>query len=234
VEVQAISLHKGSFTLQNIDFAIHPHEVMAIIGQTGAGKTMLLELLAGFQQPDDGAVVLKGKNIKKIALHERNIGYLYQDYCLFPHLTVAENIAYGLQMKKIGTDLCRQRVQEVAEQFGIRHLLTAYPATLSGGEQQRTALARALITQPALLLLDEPFSALDPVTKESMYAMMRRIQKHYHCAIVFVTHDFHEAEELANRVGILLEGRLQAIVPAKSLFSHDWNEETKRFLGILH
>ena len=135
-------------------------------------------------------------------------------------------------MKKVSGAACRERVQEIAEQFGIRHLLTQYPSTLSGGEQQRTALARALITHPSLLLLDEPFSALDPVTKESMYEMIRRIRAEYHCAIAFVTHDFHEAAELADRVGILLHGAMQAIVPAKELFTHPWNEATKKFLGI--
>ena len=202
LEVRDVALTRGAFHLQPVRFAIGADEVLAIIGQTGSGKTMLLELMAGFHPPDAGAVLLHGRDMRELALHERRIGYLYQEYCLFP------------------------------EQFGIRHLLTQYPSTLSGGEQQRTALARALITHPSLLLLDEPFSALDPVTKASMYEMIRRIRAEYHCAIAFVTHDFHEAAELADRVGILLHGAMQAIVPAKELFTHPWNEATKKFLGI--
>lgn len=232
LEIRDVSLTRGAFHLQPMRFAIGADEVLAIIGQTGSGKTMLLELMAGFHPPDAGAVLLNGRDMRELALHERKIGYLYQEYCLFPHMTAAENIAYGLRMKKVGGAACRERVHEIAKQFGICHLLTQYPSTLSGGEQQRTALTRALITHPLLLLLDEPFSALDPVTKESMYEMIRRIRAEYHCAIAFVTHDFHEAAELADRVGILLHGTMQAIVPAKELFTHPWNEATKKFLGI--
>lgn len=232
LEIRDVSLTRGAFHLQPVRFAIGADEVLAIIGQTGSGKTMLLELMAGFHPPDAGAVLLNGRDMRALALHERKIGYLYQEYCLFPHMTAGENIAYGLRMKKVGGAACRERVHEIAKQFGICHLLTQYPSTLSGGEQQRTALARALITHPLLLLLDEPFSALDPVTKESMYEMIRRIRAEYHCAIAFVTHDFHEAAELADRVGILLHGTMQAIVPAKELFTHPWNEATKKFLGI--
>ena len=232
LEVRDVSLARGAFRLQPVRFAIGANEVLAIIGQTGAGKTMLLELMAGFHPPDAGTVLLNGRDMKQLALHERNIGYLYQEYCLFPHMTAADNIAYGLRMKETDSETCRCMVQEIAAQFGIGHLLRQYPATLSGGEQQRTALARALITRPSLLLLDEPFSALDPVTKESVYEMMRRIRQEYHCAIAFVTHDFREAEELADRVGVLLHGTMQAVVPAACLFTHPWNAETKKFLGI--
>lgn len=233
LEVRDASLTRGAFHLQPVRLAIGVNEMLAIIGQTGAGKTMLLEMMAGFHPPDRGAVLLNGQDLRELPLHERRIGYLYQEYCLFPHMTAADNIAYGLRMKNVGRAECRERVQEIAAQFGIRHLLPQYPSTLSGGEQQRTALARALVTRPALLLLDEPFSALDPVTKESMYDMIRRIRTDYRCSIAFVTHDFHEATELADRVGILLHGEMQAIVPAAQLFTHPWSEETQRFLGIV-
>ena len=139
----------------------------------------------------------------ELPIFRRNIGFLYQDYSLFPHMTARANIDFGLRMRGYKKEEIQQRVEEISSRFGINSLLDLYPGTLSGGEQQRVALARALITQPPLLLLDEPFSALDPATRKSMYEMLLRIREEYNCAVLFVTHNFEEAEHLADRIGII-------------------------------
>ena len=222
LQVQNMSIRRGSFLLDGIDLTIRDGEILALIGKTGAGKTVLLETIAGFHQPDCGTVLCQGGDI----------GYLYQDYCLFPHMTAEQNIGYCLKMRRRHRDEIRERVQKMAEQFGITGILKQYPGTLSGGEQQRVALARALMMRPRLLILDEPFSALDPVTKKRLYGMIREIREQFGCAIVFVTHDFQEAQALADRVGILIGGRLQGIVNSGDLFTADWNADTRDFLGL--
>lgn len=232
VDVRGLNLSRGDFCLEDIHFTVHAGEILAIIGKTGAGKTMLLETIAGFSTPSSGDVRYKGADIQKIPLHARNIGYLYQDYSLFPHLTAEANIGYSLKMRGLSKKEIREQVEEIASRFGITHVLGQYPGTLSGGEGQRVALARALITRPPLLLLDEPFSALDPVTKQGFYRMLREIQQDFGCAVVFVTHDFIEAEVLANRIGVLLGGRLCGIVPSQGLYTENWSPEVQAFLGM--
>ncbi|MEG2418243.1 MAG: ATP-binding cassette domain-containing protein, partial [Eubacterium sp.] len=232
VDVRGLNLSRGDFFLKDIHFTIHAGEILAIIGKTGAGKTMLLETIVGFTTPSSGEVRYGGIEIQQIPLYARNIGYLYQDYSLFPHLTAEANIGYGLKMKGLSKKEIGKGIEEIANRFGITHVLGQYPGTLSGGEGQRVALARALITRPSLLLLDEPFSALDPVTKQGFYRMLREIQQDFGCAVVFVTHDFIEAAALADRIGVLLGGRLCGIVPSHRLYTEDWSPEVQAFLGM--
>lgn len=231
VEVKDLSLRRGNFLLDGISLTVYSNEILAIIGKNGSGKTMLLESIAGFQQTKKGEIRFLGKDLSSCPLHQRKIGYLYQDYCLFPHMSARENIAYGLKMKKIHRKEVSVRVEAIARELEIEAILEQYPSTLSGGEQQRVALARALMTEPELLLLDEPFSALDPVTKQKLYGVMRKIHIEYDCAIVFVTHDFREAEIFADRVGVLMDGRLRGIVESDKLFETEWDTDVRRFLG---
>ncbi len=193
---------------------------------------MLLEAVAGFYQPDQGKVLYGTAPMCKIPAFRRHIGYLYQDYSLFPHMTAFSNIAYGPKIQGVPKAEIKARVKEIAAQFEIGHILNQYPGTLSGGEQQRVALARALIMRPSLLLLDEPFSALDPVTKHNMYDMVRKIREDFCCSLIFVTHDFAEAECLADRIGVLIDGRLCGIVKSNELYSAKWGQEVLDFLGI--
>ena len=230
--MKQVRVRRGSFLLQDIDLEVGRREIFAVLGKTGAGKSVLLETAAGFHTPERGEVFLHGQELQSLPIYKRNIGYLYQDYSLFPHMTARANIAFGLRMRRCGKEEIRQRVEETAAEFGIASLLDLYPGTLSGGEQQRVALARALITQPPLLLLDEPFSALDPMTRKSMQEMLLRVREDYDCAILFVTHDFEEAEHLADRIGILAEGRLRGVVRQSELYTADWEPEIKHFLGI--
>ena len=227
-----VRVRRGSFLLQDIDLEVGRREIFAVLGKTGAGKTVLLETAAGFHAPEQGEVFLHGQALQSLPIYRRNIGYLYQDYSLFPHMTARANIAFGLRMHGQKKDEIRQRVEEIAGQFGISSLLDLYPGTLSGGEQQRVALARALVTQPPLLLLDEPFSALDPVTRNSMHEMLLRVREEYDCAVLFVTHNFEEAEHLADRIGILAQGRLCGVVRQPELYTADWEPEIRHFLGI--
>lgn len=231
MEICGLSMKKGNFLLENISFQVFPGEILAIIGKNGSGKTMLLESIAGFHQIRTGEVLLEGKDMSGYPLHERQIGYLYQDYSLFPHMTARENIAYGLRWKKIRKKERKLQVEHMAVELEITSVLDQYPSTLSGGEQQRVALARALVTEPKLLLLDEPFCALDPSTKQKLYALIQKIHKDFLCTIVFVTHDFQEAEILAERIGVLYGGRLRGIVESDKLFTTDWDEEVREFLG---
>jgi len=227
-----VSVRRGSFILQDIDIVVGKREIFAVLGKTGSGKSVLLETSAGFHIPERGEVFLHGQKLHSLPICRRNIGYLYQDYSLFPHMTARANIAFGLRMHGCRKEEIWQRVEEIAAQFGINSLLDLYPGTLSGGEQQRVALARALITQPPLLLLDEPFSALDPVTRMSMQEMLLRVRDEYDCAVLFVTHNFEEAEHLADRIGILAQGRLCGVVRQSELYTADWEPDIKHFLGI--
>ena len=230
--MEHVHVRRGCFVLQDLCLSVMKNEIFAILGKTGAGKSMLLETAAGFYPLEQGTVLLEGQDLQRLPIHSRNIGYLYQDYGLFPHMTAERNIDFGLRMRRITPGEIRKRVVQMADMFEIGPLLKQYPGTLSGGEQQRVALARAMITHPSLLLLDEPFSALDPVTKQRMHQILLQIREEFNCAVLFVTHNFSEAERLADRIGILIRGRMSGVVRQSELYTADWEPEAKEFLGL--
>jgi len=234
VEVNNVTVKCGSFSLKNISLSIKKNEIFAVLGKTGSGKTVLLETISGFHRQYSGDIFLAGRKAEGLSLEERSIGYVYQDFGLFPHMNVFGNIAYGLKMHGVKKPEILQRVDLMAKTLSISHILKCFPETLSGGEKQRTALARALVLSPRLLLLDEPFSALDPETKKKMYAELSELHSRFGCTTIFVTHDFHEAESLADRVGILHNGELSAVVKSGELFSrkNSYTQEVINFLGI--
>ena len=225
ISIHRLSLKLGEFYLRDIELKIPDSEIFAILGKTGSGKTVLLETIAGFYKGNTGEVNLRGENVRNIPVEERKIGFVYQDYALFPHMTVFDNIGYGLKMNNKGKKESERLINEMAELLEIKHLLKCYPGTLSGGERQRTALARALVLNPDLLLMDEPFSALDPKTKEQMYKQIERIHQLFHCTIVFVTHDFNEARRMANRVGVMVNGELMRVCNSEELFEGQKEEK---------
>lgn len=225
-------LTRGSMHIRDICLSLNEGELFAILGRTGAGKTLLLESAAGFYAPESGSVLLYGTPVQDIPLTERRIGFVYQDYALFPHMTVEKNIAYGLRVRRAGKAEQEEKVQEFAELLGIRHILKEFPQTLSGGEKQRVALARALVLRPKLLLLDEPFSSLDPATRKNLYEEIQNIPQKFHCAVLFVTHDFREAQRLASRIGVMAAGRMLCIRKADELFTRSDNKELNTFLGL--
>ena len=232
LRAEGFCLRRGSFALENVSFSLGSSEVLCFIGKTGSGKTMLLESAAGFYRPDKGHMLFHGEEVSEMPLHLRNIGYLYQDYSLFPKMSVRDNIGYGLRMRNYSRSEIRSVVEEMAEWFEITRILDQHPGTLSGGEQQRVALARALITKPMLLLLDEPFAALDPQTGKRIIEKLEQIRKEIRCAVIFVTHNFQEAQELSDRIGILINGRICGIVPKEELYSYRWSDEAAALLGI--
>lgn len=211
---------------EHMSFCVDEGEFIAVIGPSGCGKTTVLSLAAGLLRPSAGEVRVAGG-----AAHPGNIGYMLQKDELFPWRTVEKNLFLPLEIGKRDTPENRRRAVALAEKYGLGGFLKHYPAQLSGGMRQRAALIRTLASDPRLLLLDEPFSALDPSTKERMYDTVRDIHERFDCTIVFVTHDFNEAAMLADRVGIVLEGRLRAILPAQELFEAECEPDVAAFLG---
>ncbi len=232
IEMKNYSLKLGDFELKDVNVSIKDREIFAVIGVTGSGKSVLLEGLAGLHDTHLGDVYYDDVNIDLIDLSKREIGFVYQDYALFPHMTAAQNIEFGLKMHKVDRDEMESKTQAIMQDLSISHLSHRYPATLSGGEQQRVALARALVLAPKVIFMDEPFSALDPTTKEDMYALVKTIHAKYKCTIVFITHNFEEAQKLADRIAIMINGEIRAICDSQDLFeSDDFDEEVKAFLG---
>lgn len=233
IKIHDLRVRRGSFVLNVSALDVRPREIFAILGSTGSGKTVLMEAIAGACSWNTGEILLDGKRANSLPVQQRHLGILYQDYALFPHMTVRENVEYGLRARKIGGNEARKRVDRLLASFGIDGIANRYPGIISGGEAQRTALARALVLEPEMLLLDEPFSALDPATKRQMYSVVREVHERFDCTIVFVTHDFAEARILADRVGIVLDGSLRAVRDAGRLFDVDGlDDDVLAFLDI--
>ncbi len=233
IKIHDLRVRRGSFVLNVSTLDVRPREIFAILGSTGSGKTVLMEAIAGACSWNTGEILLDGKRANSLPVQQRHLGILYQDYALFPHMTVRENVEYGLRARKIGGNEARKRVDRLLASFGIDGIADRYPGIISGGEAQRTALARALVLEPEILLLDEPFSALDPATKRQMYSVVREVHERFDCTIVFVTHDFAEARILADRVGIVLDGSLRAVRDAGRLFDVDGlDDDVLAFLDI--
>ena len=201
----------GGFELADVCLEVEVGEYFVVLGPSGAGKTVLLQLIAGILKPDRGRVLIDGVDVTRSPPESRCIGYVPQNYALFPHLTVYGNIAFGLRLRKISKREVEERVRRVAEKLGIAHLLHRKPGTLSGGEAQRAALARALVIEPKVLLLDEPLSAVDPALRWELRDYLRKIHREFEATVVHVTHDFTEALALADRVAVLNDGRVEQV-----------------------
>lgn len=208
IDVQGLKVDLGSFSLEDIDLHVNSGEYFIILGPTGAGKTVLLEAIAGLHPIMEGTISVDGRVITNVKPEKRGIGIVYQDQALFPHLSVERNIAFGLESRKCPRKQVKSKVSGIAEILGITHLLHRETTTLSGGEKQKAALARALVTEPAALLLDEPLSALDNVTRERMQRELAETHRRLKVTIIHVTHDFEEATALGDRVAVLNEGRM--------------------------
>jgi len=203
-----ISLQIGGFSLRSINLHIRRGEYRVILGPTGAGKTVLLETIAGLNRPHQGTIFLTDENITTTAPEKRHFGMVYQDYALFPHLSVFHNIAFGLRLQPLTKKAVEQKVTETAEFFRISHLLKRLPKNLSGGECQRVALTRALALEPAMLLLDEPLSALDRLTRNRLQEELQRVHRQLGMTVVHITHDLNEAFFLADRMAVMHDGRI--------------------------
>ncbi|MCK4320074.1 ATP-binding cassette domain-containing protein, partial [Candidatus Bathyarchaeota archaeon] len=232
ITLEKVSHEWGDFTLKNVTLSVNEGEYFVILGPTAAGKTLILETIAGFYIPREGDIFLNEKNITHIPPEKRNIGFVYQDYSLFPHMTVEENIAFGLKMRKIPKREIETRVQNVMDSMHISQLKERFPSTLSGGEQQRVALARALVIDPDILLLDEPLSALDPRTQESLREELKRIHKVRGTTTIHVTHDQDEALTLADRIAVIMNGKVVQVDAPYKVFNEPVNEEIASFVGV--
>ncbi len=232
LRVESICKKLGNFQLQNINLQIEKSEYFVILGPTGTGKTVILEVLAGMYKPDNGLIFFDEKNLTNLYPEEREIGFVYQDYVLFPHLTVKENILFGLKTKKYPKNKMNQKLNEIVEMFQIEYLLERHPGTLSGGEQQRVAIARALITSPKLLLMDEPLSALDPHTKEIFQQMLKEIHKKTKTTTIHITHDFNEALYLADRIAVMHNGKIVQVGTPNEVFRRPNSDFVAQFVGV--
>jgi molybdate/tungstate transport system ATP-binding protein len=232
IALENVSHNWGEFSLKNVTFNVDKGEYFIILGPTAAGKTLILETIAGFYTPQEGRILLNGMDVTHTPPEKRSIGFVYQDYSLFPHMTVKENIAFGLKMRKTPRGEVETRVQEIMDSTKISHLKARFPVTLSGGEHQRVALARALVIDPEILLLDEPLSALDPRTQESLREEMKRIHEERGTTTIHVTHNQTEALILADRVAIIMEGEMVQVDTPQSVFNEPSSVEIANFVGI--
>ena len=231
LHVEDISIRLGIFHLNRGSMDLEQGEYVAVIGPTGAGKTILLECIIGFYRPDKGRIFLEGRDITDERPEKRRIGIVYQDYALLPNLTVFANIAYGLKKYIRDKEVIREKVEAMAESLHISHILTRYPETLSGGEQQRAALARSLIVEPKLLLMDEPFSALDPRTRREIRTMLREIIARTGTSVIHITHDLDDAWSLADKVAFFSDGRLHQFGTLEEVFRRPATPQIADFVG---
>lgn len=232
IKLENVSISLGDFHLKNISLEINSGEYFVILGPSGAGKTILLEAIAGIHNLDEGKIYFDDIDVSNILVEDRGVGFVYQDYMLFPHKTVFQNISFGLEMAHKPKDEIESSVDEMAELLSIGHLLERYPKTLSGGEKQRVALARALIIYPKVLILDEPLSALDKKTREDLMIELKKIHNEFDITILHVTHNFDEALTLAERVTIMSKGEISQVGTSSEVFRKPRDKFVADFVGV--
>lgn len=232
ITFEKVSHEWGNFSLKNVSFNIDNKEYFVILGPTAAGKTLILETAAGFYFPSKGCILLNGKDVTYVPPEKRNIGFVYQDYSLFPHMNAKDNIAFGLKMRKFPRREIEVKVRDIMDSMGISHLRNRLPSTLSGGEQQRVALARALVIEPDILLLDEPLSALDPRTRESLREELKRVHVNRGTTTIHVTHNQGEALALADRIGVIMDGEVVQVDTPHKIFNEPVSEDMATFVGV--
>lgn len=217
--------------VKNLNLEVKKGEFLTLLGPSGSGKTTCLMLLAGFETPTKGEIFLENKPLHTLPPHKRDIGMVFQNYALFPHMTVAENLAYPLKVRKINKALIAEKVRQSLALVKLENLSSRYPAQLSGGQQQRIALARALIFKPQLVLMDEPLGALDKQLREQMQLEIRHLHKELGVTIVFVTHDQAEALTMSDRIAVFNEGIIQQVDTPQNLYEHPCNSFVAHFIG---
>lgn len=220
----------GEFKLKDIHFQVNDGEYFVILGPTGNGKTVILETIAGMYNLDKGDIYIDDLNITNVPPERREVGLVYQSYLLFPHLSVRDNIIFGLKAKKIGKKESNIVLNDIVEMLNIKHLLNRKPENLSGGEKQRVAFARAIVTKPKLLLLDEVTSALDPNTKREFQMNLKKIHRRLKTTTIQVTHDFEEALYLADRIGIINNGEICEIGTPEDIFNNPKTDFAAKFV----
>lgn len=231
-EVHNLSVRAGDFLLRDVSLTAHQSSCHVILGPTGSGKTLLLESVIGLREPDQGKVLVNGEEITHLPIEKRKLSYVPQDLALFPHMTVRENILYPARIKGMSQDEENGIVRELVDSLGIRHILDRRIRNLSGGELQRTALARAVVSGCKHLVLDEPLSALHESLKKELWYLLKDLQKRYDLAILMVTHDLEEAFFLGDTVSIIIDGRLHQQGSKSEIYAHPQSVEVATFLGV--
>jgi sulfate transport system ATP-binding protein len=228
---QVTKRFNGYVALDNVSLAIPHGSLTALLGPSGSGKSTLLRVNAGLEQPDSGDVLISGEEATHVPARKRNVGFVFQHYAAFKHMTVFENIAFGMRIRKRPKQELTARVHELLELVQLTGLAARYPSQLSGGQRQRMALARALAVEPRVLLLDEPFGALDARVRKELRAWLRRLHDDVHVTTVFVTHDQEEAMEVSDRIAVINEGRVEQVGRPRDLYEHPANEFVMTFIG---
>jgi multiple sugar transport system ATP-binding protein len=222
---------KDSVAVDSLDLEVEDGEFLVIVGPSGCGKTTTLRMLAGFDTPTSGSVVIGGRRVNDVPPKDRNLAMVFQNYALFPHMTVEKNLAFGMKIRHEAKASIRPQIAEIAEMLGIEPLLGRKPAELSGGERQRVALGRALLRKPQAFLLDEPLSNLDAALRTQMRAELRRIHRQFPVTTIYVTHDQVEAMTMADRVALMHEGRLRQIATPEALYEEPGSAFVAGFIG---
>jgi len=232
IEARNVSKRFGDFVaLDDVSVEVESGSLTALLGPSGSGKSTLLRVIAGLEQPDTGAVFISGKEATVLAPQKRGVGFVFQHYAPFKHMTVWENVAFGLKIRRRPKAEIRARVDQLLDLVQLAGLGKRYPAQLSGGQRQRMALARALAPEPEVLLLDEPFGALDARVRAELREWLRRLHDEVHVTTVFVTHDQEEALELADRIVVMNRGRVEQIAPPRELYDDPENAFVMSFVG---
>ncbi|MEK4069655.1 ABC transporter ATP-binding protein [Peribacillus frigoritolerans] len=229
---------KGAFkqfganvVLNGIDLEVKQGELLTLLGPSGCGKSTTLNLIAGFLDPDRGEVHIKGNNVTKVPPYKRDLGMVFQTYSLFPHMTVYENLSFGLKLRKVGKAEQKKKISKALELVKMSGLENRYPRELSGGQRQRVAISRALVVEPELLLLDEPLSNLDAKLRHELRAEIKRLQKEIGVTTIFVTHDQEEALSMSDRVVVMNAGKIEQISTPTEIYNHPKTEFVFQFIG---
>jgi len=234
ITVSGANKRYGDFVaLDNVDFVVPAGSLTALLGPSGSGKSTLLRAIAGLDTPDSGTITINGRDVINIAPQRRGIGFVFQHYAAFKHLTVRDNVAFGLKIRKVAKSEIKDRVDNLLEVVGLAGFQTRYPNQLSGGQRQRMALARALAVDPQVLLLDEPFGTLDAKVREDLRAWLRRLHDEVHVTTVLVTHDQAEALDVADRIAVLNKGRIEQVGTPAEVYDSPANAFVMSFLGTV-